>query len=101
MSTGPTTAVATIGHLQEFDSTTERISTYLERVELFFLANRIAEDKQVPVLLSIIGGKIYSLLSNLLAPEKPSSKTFAQLADVLQKHFQPKPVIIAERFQFH
>ena len=54
------------------------------------------------MLLSIVGGKIYSLLSELLsdhlAPDKPSSKTFT---GALQKHFEPKPVIIAERFQFH
>ena len=101
LATRMTSSVTTIGHLQEFDPMTDRISTYLERVELFFLANGIAEEKQVPVLLSIVGGKIYSLLSDLLAPDKPSSKTFPQLAGALQKHFEPKPVIIAERFQFH
>jgi len=94
-------SVTTIGHLQEFDPTTDRISTYLERVKLFFLANGIAGEKQVPVLLSIVGGKIYSSLSDLLTPERPSSKTFPQLVGVLQKHFETKPAIIADRFQFH
>ena len=93
--------MASIGKIQEFNPVSERISTYLERVELFFTANGIADEKQVPVFLSIIGGKNYTLLSDLLAPTKPATKSFVQLKAVLMKHFEPKPVIIAERFQFH
>ena len=47
--------MATIGQIQPFDPANERISTYLERAELFFQANGIEGDKKVPVLLSIIG----------------------------------------------
>ena len=72
-----TRMTTTIGKMQEFDPTSDRISTYLERAEMFFQANEIAENKRVAVLLSIIGGKTYSLLSDLLAPEKPASKSFA------------------------
>ena len=93
--------MASIGKIQEFNPANERISTYLERVELFFTANGIAEEKQVPSFLSIICGKNYTLLSDLLAPTKPATKSFAALKAVLVKHFEPKPVIIAERFQFH
>ena len=91
----------TIGKMQELDPTSDWISTGLERAEIFFQANKIAENKRVTVLLSIIGGKTYSLLSDLLAPEKPASKSFAVLSETLKKHYEPKPVIIAERFQFH
>ena len=100
-ATPVTTISSTIGQMQEFDPSSDRISTYLERVEIFFQANGIADGKKVAVLLSIIGGKTYSLLSDLLAPEKPASKSFIQLSEALKKHFEPKPVIIAERFQFH
>ena len=93
--------MASIGKIQEFDPVNERISTYLERIELFFTANGIPEEKQVLSFLSIIGGKNYMLLSDLLAPTKSAEKTFAQLKAVLVKHFEPKPVIIAEKFQFH
>ena len=37
----------------------------------------------------------------MLAPGKPSSKTVDQLTQVLVKHYEPKPIVIAERFQFH
>ena len=71
-------------------------------MEIFFQANGIAEDeKKVPVFLSIAGGDIYALLRSLLSPVKPQEKTFAELKAELTKHFQPKKVIIAERFNFH
>ena len=36
---------ATIGKLSEFSPEKEKICAYLERVELFFTANGIEEDK--------------------------------------------------------
>ena len=69
-------------------------------MQLYFLANDVADVKQVLVLFSAIGRNTYALLSDLLALEKPATKTFAQLKDILIKHFEPKPVI-AERFHFH
>ena len=68
---------------------------------MFFVANSIEEDKQVPVFLSVLGGKVYALLRDLLAPAKLSAKSFGDLSDVITKHFEPKPVVIAERFHFH
>ena len=64
------TRMASYGKLSEFHPEAESISAYLERVELFFTANSIADDKKVAVFLSVIGGKTYSLLRDLLAPEK-------------------------------
>ncbi len=54
------------------------ISTYLQRMEVFFQANGVADAKQVAVLLSCIGAKTYGVL-NLLAPDEPVSKTLAVL----------------------
>ncbi len=36
-----------------------------------------------------------------MAPDLPSDKTFDQLVSTLKRHFEPKPLIIAERFYFH
>ena len=91
----------TIGKLSEVLPEKETIAAYLECVELFFTANRIAENNYVPALLTAIGGETYALLRNLLAPEKPSTKTFAELKAALQCHFDPKSLVITERFYFH
>ena len=77
--------MTTIGQIQEFDPEKEKVTAYLERVQMFLVANSIQEDKKVPVLLSVIGGKTYALLSSLLAPDKPKDKTFEELSEVLQK----------------
>ena len=63
--------MATFGRLEEFNPRKETISSYLERIELYFMANEIADKKQVAVFLSVIGGQMYTLLKNLLAPDKP------------------------------
>jgi hypothetical protein len=46
--------------LEEFDETRDDWTAYIERVEQYFLANDVADDKRVRVLLTVIGGKTYS-----------------------------------------
>ena len=77
------------------------MSAYLERVEIFFQANSIAENKQVGIFLSLIGAKTYGLLQDLVAPDKPNDKSLAELTKTLRTHFEPRPLIIAEWFYFN
>ena len=46
------------------------------------------------------GSTNYTLLSNLASLGKPRDKSFTQLGEVLGGHFDPKPLVIAERFYF-
>ena len=92
---------AIIGRVQEFVPETEALSAYLERLQLFFDANNIAEDRKVSVLLTVIGVKNYALLRSLVAPSLPRDKTFDELVLKLKAHFEPKPLVIAERFHFY
>lgn len=71
------------------------------RVKLFIQANGIEDERKVVVLFSIIGGKTYDLLWNLLSPTDPKDKTFDELVKTLSDHFEPKPIVIAEHFHFH
>ena len=93
--------MTTIWKIESFDDTKENWETYVERVEQFFLANDIDDDHKVPTLLSLIGGKTYTLLRDLLAPEKPATKSFQQIVTTLQEHLSPKPLEIAERVRFY
>ena len=90
--------MTTIRKIESFDDTKENWETYVERVEQFFLANDIDDDHKVPNLLSLIGGKTYTPLRDLLAPEKPATKSFRQTVTTLQEHLSQKPLEIAERF---
>lgn len=92
---------ALYGHLQEFKHEEEEISTYLERVELFFVANETPAAKQVPIFLNVVGATTFGLLRSLLAPDEPKTKSMAELAAALKGHFEPKRNIVAERFHFH
>ena len=49
------------GHILEFDPYVKGISSYLERVGLYFDAKRIESERQVAVFLSLIGGTNYAL----------------------------------------
>ena len=91
--------MTTIGKIESFDDTKENWETYVERLEQFFLANDIDDDHKVPTLLSLIGGKTYTLLKDLLAPEKPlASKSFQQIVTTLQEHLSPKPLELRKDF---
>ena len=89
------------GQLDKFHPRTDSWQAYVERASLYFQANGIGEEKQLPIFLSSIGGKTYELLRNLLAPTLPKDKSLAEVIAVLEKHFDPKPAVIAERFKFH
>ena len=41
------------------------------------------------------------MLSNLFAPNAPASKTPAEIVGALKGHYEPKPIVISERFNFH
>jgi len=90
-----------IGKMESLDETQEKWETYAERVEQFFVANNIDEDRQVPTLLSLIGSKTYTLLRDLLSPDKPATKSFQEIVTILQQHLSPKPLEMAERFRFY
>ena len=80
---------------------TDNISSYIERMQLYFDANAVKDDRKVAVLLTVIGAKIYETLRNLLAPQLPRDKSFTELLEVLKKHYDPQPLIIGERFRFY
>ena len=78
---------------------------YVECMEQYFIANDVQDDdgrrKKRALFLSAIGGKMYGLIKTLLAPEKPVSKTYQELMELVRQHVSPKPIVIAERYNFY
>ena len=60
-----------IGRIREFQPVNESVTAYLERVDLYFVANGTAAKKKVPVLLISIGARTYRLLRSLVSPAAP------------------------------
>lgn len=77
---------------------------YTERLEQYFTANGIATDaaeQRRAILLSVCGPATYQLIRNLVAPAKPTDKTFAQLVALVKEHQQPTPSFIVQRYHFN
>ena len=72
-------AVAATTKMDEFQPENESIEAYLERIEIYFDVNGVADDKKVSVFLNALGGKTYTLLRNLLAPAKLNTKSLNDL----------------------
>ena len=85
-----------MGQVGEYIDGKEGIGSYIERVELYFVANY-----EVATFLALIGADAYGVLRNLLAPELPKDKSSDELKELLVSHYSPKPILITERFKFH
>src|SRR5207249_6523037 len=59
------------------------------------------DAKKRAILISQCGNKTYLLLRNLMAPDKPSGKSYADLVKRLKDHFSPTPSEIVERWKFY
>ena len=100
------------GRVGEFDVARETFSAYVERMEMFFTANNIVEitgegsaatnqvvaNRKRAIFLTEVGPEVYSTLRNLLAPAKPKDTQFTDMVRILEKHYNPKPLEIAQSF---
>ena len=109
-----TSANGLFGRVGEFLPERETFNAYVERMEMFFTANNIVEstgegsaqanqvvaNRKRAIFLTEVGPEVYSTLSNLLAPAKPKDTSFADIVKILEKHYNPKPLEIAQSFHF-
>ena len=95
------TKMSIVEKIQEFRPETERFSTYVKRLKLYFDANSVTEEKKVPVFLTVIGANNYALLSDYYSPGKPQDQSLDDLIKTMENHFEPVSIIIAERFQLY
>ena len=76
----------------------KQVTVYIKRAEMFMDANSIPADRRVLTLLSSIGKETYNTLRNLLAPNHLRGTVWEDIVANLKTHFEPKPLVIAERF---
>ena len=53
------------------------------------------------ILISIIGTQTYAVIRSLVASKLPQSKSLEELIQLLKEQYEPKPLVIAERYRFH
>ena len=74
--------MTTHGQISEFRGVPEEWTSYVERLECYFLANDVADaGKQRAILLSCCGASTYSLIRSLAAPSKPTAVAYKDLVD--------------------
>ncbi|KAK2706766.1 hypothetical protein QYM36_014717 [Artemia franciscana] len=89
------------GTVNEFDGNSD-FADYVDQLEQYFIANDITrEEKKKDAILTSCGALTYALIKNLLAPEKPSGKSFAEIVRTVKEPLCLKKLVIAERNKFH
>ena len=90
------------GKVGEFNETKESWEAYVERLELYFVANDIDQaEKKRAVFLTVCGPATYKLVRNLVAPKKPAEVSYAELVALVKEHLTPAPTVTVQRFKFH
>ena len=90
------------GHLPEFSGRAADWDVFAEQLTFYCVANGIDDaDKKRAILLSACGTTTYKLLKALVAPAELSSKSFAELVQLAEEHYIPKPSVIMRRFHFN
>lgn len=93
---------AAVGTVSEFNPDEEDWESYVERVDLYIVANGITNaEKKRAVLLTVCGAKTYHIIRDLVAPSKPTDLTYDEIVARVNEHYNPKPVVTVERFKFH
>ncbi|UYV66882.1 K02A2.6-like [Cordylochernes scorpioides] len=73
---------------------------FVKCLRFAFVANDTSLAKQVPVLLAVIGPKLFKLAEDLVAPEKLETKSFEEIVALLNRHLAPTPRVIPARYKF-
>ena len=82
--------MATHGSIGEFNSSKEGWVSYTEWLEQYFAANEVVSaDKQRAILLTCCGPDTYQLIKSLLAPARPTDKSFQELVQLVKDRHEP------------
>ena len=90
------------GTVSEFDSAIEDWVAYTECIEQYFEANDVVDAaKKRAILLCACRATTFNLIRGLVAPDKPSDRSYAELVSLVQEHYSPKPSVSVQRFEFN
>nr|XP_023024008.1 uncharacterized protein LOC111512140 [Leptinotarsa decemlineata] len=90
------------GHLREFDPSVADWSIFKRRIENYFVANNINDDKRKgAILLNVLSEDAYKLIHNSCMPAEPDTKKYSELIPLLEEHFKPSLSVFAARYKFY
>ena len=103
-----------VGKVGEFDPSKETFKSYCDRMDMFFeandlvvlggAANAVADAavvrKKKVIFLTEIGADSFTLVNNLLAPRSAKEVGLNEITCVLNEHYNPTQLEIAESLHF-
>ncbi|CAG9760128.1 unnamed protein product [Ceutorhynchus assimilis] len=100
-STLHTTAhsVHTVFSIENFDSS-KKFDRWLMRLESAFMIFEVPDIKKCAYLLHYMGPDAYDMLCDKISPKKPDLLTYEETVEIMQLHYNPEPLEIAEIFRF-
>ncbi|KAG4069584.1 hypothetical protein HA402_005122 [Bradysia odoriphaga] len=81
--------------------TSTDFESYEERLNQIFIVNNIEEEKKTALFITISGEAMYDICKSFTTPDKPSTKKYSDLIDLIKKHFTAKRNKRAERYKFN
>lgn len=84
--------MGTVGHLPLFDHSKDDFEMWVGMFEGYLIANQLDTEKKADadrakgIFLSSIGLHSFTLLTTLLSPDEPKSKSLADLKSALKAH---------------
>ena len=67
----------------------------------FFTANSVERGKRLAIFLTVIGPKVYKLLTSITLPKEPKNYSFEEVVKILANHCKAERNPIYERFVFY
>ncbi|XP_075534819.1 uncharacterized protein LOC142570312 [Dermacentor variabilis] len=91
-----------VGRIGEYHlGTNASWDEYVERLEMFCEANKIAKEQKRAILLSCCGEEAYGLIVTLVKPARPTTATYEEIKTAVRKHLHPRPSELYARFLFY
>ncbi|KAF2903025.1 hypothetical protein ILUMI_03157 [Ignelater luminosus] len=74
---------------------------YLKRLEHYFIANSVENDRKVAVVLTVIDPEVYNILRDVCDPQLPKEKSYTDLCTILKKQFSSCISVFRKRIDFY
>ncbi|XP_055915493.1 uncharacterized protein K02A2.6-like [Eupeodes corollae] len=87
--------------VETFDKNKTKWSRWVSRLEGAFGLFHVLEAQKRDFLLHFMGSETYDILCDKLSPAQPNDKTFKDIVELLEQHFNPDPLEIVENNKFH
>ena len=94
--------MATHGTVSQYQQSKETWTTYVERLNHYFIANDVADEgKKRSILLSACGSSTYKLIRSLVEVGQLATTPYSEITKMVAGYYQPIPSEIIQRYKFN